>query len=30
MKNMMLITSSTKEGEKTFKLIPIAEECPYV
>jgi len=30
MKNMMLITSSTKEGEKTFKLIPIAEECPYI
>lgn len=30
MKNMMLITSSTKEGEKTFKLIPTTEECAFI
>ena len=30
MKNMMLVTSSTKEGEKTFKLIPTTEDCAFV
>jgi len=30
MKNMMLITSSTKEGEKTFKLIPTTEDCVFI
>jgi hypothetical protein len=30
MNNMMLISTGTKEGDKTFKMIPLAEECPYV
>jgi hypothetical protein len=29
MKNMMLITSTWKDG-KTFKLIPTTADCPYV
>jgi hypothetical protein len=29
MNNMMLITSTWKDG-KTFRLIPVSEECPYL
>ena len=30
MNNMMLISAGTKEGDKTFKMIPLTEECVYV
>lgn len=30
MKNMMIYLSEYEKGKKTFKLIPMSEECPFI